>query len=123
MPWYIIFCVWFLSGFSITNAWLRHYVLTMIIWTCKGLRWCTKESFSGLIWLCEWTQDTFDDIDAMPIKHTIKPYQKIKHTMVEKPHAQQFDFAHATDDELQSYIRQQLKDHPDQVTVKRRGGD
>jgi hypothetical protein len=116
MPWFILLGLGFLTGIAISNAWLRHHVLTLIIWISKSLRWI----FSGLIWVCEWLQDELDDIDYVPQIRMPIQNQKIKEHVVEKPRkADAFNIETASQSEVLKYIH----DHPEQVSVNRRGGE
>jgi hypothetical protein len=116
MPWFIILGIGFLTGFAITNAWLRHHALTLIIWISKASMWI----MNGLVLGCEWLQDKFDDLDYLPntkVQTKLEQPQKIKEQKVEKPKG--IDFTTATTEDVLQYIH----DHPEQVSVKRKGGE
>lgn len=108
MPWYLLIGTGFLVGLCISNAYLRHHVLTLLIWICKGLQY----TMLGLIWCFEYLQDRFDDVDLPETK----PTPKVKETPKQKTG---FDWNNATDEQIKDYIRQ----HPEEVHAAKKGGE
>jgi len=114
MPWYILVCIGFLIGLAITNGWLRHHTLTIIIWLCKGTVWC-----------CEWVQDRFDNVAYVPQVKKVA-HQKIKEELIEKtlkPEPVMFDFETATNEEILKHVSQTFKENPKQIAVQRKAVD
>ena len=109
MPWYLLIGVGFLIGLCISNAYLRHHALTLMIWICKAIR----ITMSGLIWCFEYLQDRFDDIE-LPVKQ-----KDVKAIKQEPKTTKGFDFNTATEEQIMDYIRT----HPEEVRSKPRGGD
>ena len=105
MAWYLLIGVGFLIGLCLSNAYLRHHALTLMIWVCKG----TRITMNGLIWCFEFLQDRFDDIDIPThVKEPAKPKTTAK-----------FDFNTATDEQIREYIQK----HPEEIKVKAKGGE
>jgi hypothetical protein len=105
MPWFILICLGFLSGFVMFNATVRHHALTLIIWICKITRWV----LSKIITISEWLQCTLDKREFQPTKVTAKN---------PKPTEKAFDFATASNEEIYKYVQ----DHPEKIRVKSKGG-
>lgn len=129
MPWYIQLCLGFLLGYSIIDPKMRHHLLTLIIWSCKALRFISVWLFIiGLrlyewsILGCEWLQDHLDEIEidySEPIKkefkaRDIEPVKvKISSPIKEKDGLPNFDTMDV--DAWHKWIAA----HPDQVSSKK----
>ena len=106
MAWYVLLTIGFLIGLCLSNAFIRHHSLTLVIWVFKAISIVAN----SIIWTCEYLQDRFGDID-IPVK--------LPDAKKEQPKTTKFDFNTATDEQIRKYIQK----HPDEVKIKYRGGE
>jgi hypothetical protein len=110
MPWFISLGLGLLVGFSISNSQIRHHALTLIIWSCKA----TKYILNKMIWLCEWSQDRFDDIEYIAPQIIQEPKSKDQKQVVKTQNAVP-DFSDMDTEKWHKWFIE----HPDQVSSKK----
>jgi len=112
MPWFISLGLGLLVGFSISNASIRHHALTLIIWGCKATQFILKK----IIWICEWLQDKFDDVEYVAPQIIQEPKSKEeKQKQVVKIQNGVPDFSDMDTEKWHKWFIE----HPDQVSSKK----